>query len=194
MVKRGIERSGLSSIGIGEVAIYKELVYSQHIGDARFDFNITTVSVLVTITKGNALFVDFEPIINGKVLKIEFKCQLGSSCRFLSKFDVYKIIKSFYTDILDNCFGKTCEKQNNYLFRYNEPRSKRYFPNLPERINRSEEYIRNLPDEPTDSELVDWANKVMINNYGYHAKDEFGFEMNEYAKAIITKFKRKLIP
>lgn len=199
MIQRGVEGDGLSAIGIGAQFVFEGMINSQIIGDARFKC-VTKPDFLVTITRGNALFVDFEPIINGEVVKIEFKCNPGTSCRLLNKLAVYEVIKNFYNDVLDNCLGKTCEEQNGYLFRYNQPGSKRnyYSNNLPEHINSSEDYIRSLPDEPTDKQFGDLAEQVIYGKkgisggleygchleYGFHAKDEFNIEMNVYAKAI----------
>lgn len=187
MIKRGIEGSGLSSIGAGAIAVYKELVYSQHKGDAEFDFKTNTDPVSITIT-GKAVFEEFKTREDLK--KIEFICNPGSCYTILSDLttsEIYLRIRNFYFDILDDCFGKTTSEQQDYVFRFNKPISMITWSSV--HIEKSEEYIRSLPESSVDANLKDLAMQIIsgILEYAYHAKDESGVKMHQYAKALLKK-------
>lgn len=179
--------SGLDTLGIGAIHLYRELVEGQNKGYAKFGFDTNSDPVKVTIT-GKAVFEDFE--IREVPKKIEFVCNPGSCCTMLSKLtvsEIYLRIKSFYSDILDNCLGKTISEQQDYLFRFNEPNS--MLPMASGFIEDSEEYIRNLPESSIDANHEDIVKQIIygILEYAYHAKDESGVKMHQYANALMKK-------
>lgn len=198
MVRRGLEGSGLGAIGLGRKKIetdFKNRVNRKNIGEAEFNYHFAydhstdpvTVSIAITIT-GKAVFEDFRP--DDAEQKIEFICNPGSCYTILSELtdsDIYFKIKNFYSDILDNCLGKTTSEQQAYVFRYNKP-----IPMLTwssGHIEKSEEYIRNLPESSVKANLEDLAKQIIygILEYAYHAKDESGVKMHQYARALEKK-------
>ena len=188
MVRRGIKGSGLEIIGVGAIAVYEELVYSQHKGDAKFVFNIKTDPVEITIT-GKAVFDEFKP--KEYLEKIKFICNPPDSfCTILSELtdsDIYLIIRNFYFDILDNCLGKMILEEQEYVFRFNKPIS--MIPWSSDHIEKSEEYIRNLPESSVYANLEDLAMQIKrgILEYAFHAKDESGVKMHQYADVLLKK-------
>ena len=102
MVKKNIGGSGLSAIDVGSIAVYKKLVYSQHKGEATFNFNIISDPVRITIS-GNAVFEEFKTREDLK--KIEFICITGSCYTILSDLttsEIYLRIKNFYDKVLNS--------------------------------------------------------------------------------------------
>jgi hypothetical protein len=187
MVRRNIN-SAFGGLPIGARYIYEKLIADQNIGDARF-FASDTISepIIIEIT-GKAVFESSFTELRDK--KIDFNCKPGSCYTVLSELtasDLYLRIKNFYCDILDNCLGKTTSEQQDYVFRFNKPNSMIPWPSG--HIEKSEEYIRSLPESSVDANLKDLAMQIIsgILEYAYHAKDESGVKMHQYAKALLKK-------
>jgi hypothetical protein len=185
MVKKYKERSGLSSIGVAAIAVYEEIVNGEPRGDAKFNYEIQADTVVVTIT-GKAVFLE-DIITNSNQRTIKFVCNPGSYCTILSKLsvsDIYLRIKNYYNIVLYNCLNKTAKEQQKFLFGEN------HFLSLSSGlIEESEVYIRNLPIKPNNIQLKDLILKIEkgILEYANHAKDEYGVEMVQYAKALENK-------
>lgn len=187
MIKRNSSGTVLSTIGVGAIAIYREQINSQNSGDAVFEYNIISDPVIVEIT-GKAVFEEFETKEVPK--KIEFKCNPDSCYTILSDLinpEIYFRIKNFYNDILDNCLGKATSEQHDYVFRFNEPNSMR--PLASGLIEESEKYIRNLPESSNRANLEDLIGQIIsgLLEYAFHAKDEYGVKMHQYAIALKKK-------
>jgi hypothetical protein len=190
MVGRGKKGSGLGAIGVGEIAIiaeYEKLVKRENKGDAKFRYDFQADIVFINIT-GKAVFEDLKTI-EGK-WKIEFVRSHGNFLTILSDLSVSEIyfkIKNFYYDILDNCLEKTASEQQDYVFRFNKPIS--MIPWSSGHIEKSKEYIRNLPESSIDANLEDLVMQIIrgILEYAYHAKDESGVKMYQYANALMKK-------
>lgn len=189
MVKRG-EASGLGSIGVGSANIYEKLVKSQNVGKATFRCKLNTENDTVYVTvKGKAVFKDFKNTQDNR--EIKFTCNPPENfCTILSELtasDIYLRIKNFYCDILDNCLGKTTSEQQDYVFRFNKPISRIRWSSG--HVEKSEEYICNLPESSEHANLKDLAMQIIsgILEYAHHAKDESGVEMHQYAKALLKK-------
>jgi hypothetical protein len=112
------------------------------------------------------------------------------SIEILDKIDkdiLYERIRYYYNQVLDNCLDKSLEEQYKYLFP--ESRITIFPPPVylkKGEIERSEQYIRNLPDNPSIEQMDEFAEKIISGNleYGYYAEDKYGIIMKQYAEEL----------
>ena len=119
MVRRVIKGSGLSALGIGAIAVCRDIITRQHVGDAVFNYDTVSDPIVVTIN-GKAVFEDFK--INCEERPMELVCNPGSYCTILSKLtvsEIYMRIKNFYDEVLNSDESKIAniptEPTNNQL-------------------------------------------------------------------------------
>lgn len=175
-------------LGVGRTQIhkpYKTWLEKKDTNRAIFDMFFNPY-VIFEIT-GKAVFEDFDrvegdPEISRNMLEPGSPYTIISD---LSTDEIYLRIKIFYTQVLDRCLGKSAEEQEVILFGKNN-----HFSMTPGLIEASEEYIRRMTLYPTDSTLQDLAEKILsgILEYAFHAKDEYGVKMNQYARALKIRF------
>jgi hypothetical protein len=152
-------------------------------------------SIDVTTDSGITINVDGNMVLDNFDIKKQYKdIQLRKINGHITILDdltteeLYKRIRTFYLKVLDNFLGKKTEDQEKILF----PNKKDSFVIMrPDLIEKSEEYIRNLSDNPKKEELNDLAEKIMsgILEYGFRAKDKYGVKMNQYAKSLKKKIR-----
>lgn len=149
-------------------------------------------NVVIVDVKGDVVLVDFE-IVNADGIRVLFGVKFGNvtgSITILNELtpkEIYSRIKNYYKKVLDKCVGKTPEEQEDFLF--GEEGIKRYPPNFKFKqgiIENSEQYVRNLPDNPTQEQIKDLVKQVLSGSleYGFHAIDKYSVEMHQYAKVL----------
>lgn len=182
-------RSVMDIIQIGRTQVfkpYKTWLERKDTNDAIFDICFDGSDAIVEIT-GKAVFEDFETTESDP--KIERKIFApGSHYTIifdLTVDDIYLRINNFYINILEKCLGKTIEDQEVILFGENS-----FYSLKPGLIENSAVYIRYLPVVPTQVQLDDLVKQIIfggILEYAYHAKDDYGVEMGQYAKVLGKK-------
>lgn len=88
MVRQYIKGTGLSAIGVGSIAVCRDIINKQNVGEAVFGYDTISDPIVVTIT-GKAVFEDFK-IVEGE-RPMELVCNPGSYCTILSKLAVPEI-------------------------------------------------------------------------------------------------------
>lgn len=138
---------------------------------------------------GDVVLEDFE-VTNLPELKgigIEFGVVAGTITKLyeLSLEELYNRIKDFYNTILNNCLGKTIQQQKDYFDSILRPSERPCRINVDVMIANSQNYIRNLPTNPTLQQIKDLAQQVLSGEleYAYYCQ-HCSVEMNQYAKFI----------
>ena len=192
MVNRNLSKDDLrSEMRIGVFHFMYKWIEKKNIGNASFFFRLKDSVYFIDITKGKAVFEDIEITEEDELSEFREILRFGTGnytiLSELSTDDIYERTKNFYKEILTHCIDKSVNEQHEYLFRFNEPNLNRLIPTGV--IGNSEKYLKNLPNNPIKEDFENLINQIISGDleYAFHAKDEYGVKMHQYAIALKKK-------
>jgi hypothetical protein len=164
--------------------------------------NNTAKASITTMLEGDVVKINVNgdvvlrafDIADAQGIRGKFKVEFGdiTGCKTilinLSPEEIYVRIKKFYKMILDNCLGKSYEEQQRYLAQIDKDaiNPNNPYPLKPGAIEKMNEYIQGLPENPTIqqiSELLEQVTSGCLESLS-QIKNERSVTMKQYAESF----------
>ncbi len=177
------------AMGLGASGLVKKWMDDNNTARA-IHFTKHNGNVIVIDVEGSVVLEDFD-IENVDGIKGKHKVEFGEvtgSLTILSHLtpeEIYKRIRDFYKMVLDNCIGKTFEEQQEFLASIDEDAKYPHlpYPLKPGAIEKMEDYVRNLPESPTNEQIKELVKQVKQGCLEFlsHIKNERSVKTKQYA-------------